>query len=373
MTTDTVTHDQQPVLNLTLSQLLGDRDLVALVVRQPLRPVAGHGTAVFPASYAAEKSGEPGRYCISPVGTGNLCVIDSVQSQAGRIEAQLQTPPYRALTRTVAVRIVTKEGERVVDVLAAAHRIYDAVFRFSTLADEITRATQAHVRGDARALAELSPLSLVCGAWDSRGTKHQIARAFSSEIVALDVSELSRGAQYTASVRASEIEGMDASGSVDGLDHVPSFGRGGVIARAIERRSVLSLTTLRRNARMAAAGEPDAVTAYLGALALVVLTMPVAPDLRSGCMVLPDGVAAVRVQRMDGTEADLVLTHAQALAWATEAAAALGVPTLPAQLADFEPARAKGGEAADGKPAKGGAKIKPKGKADAAATPESAA
>lgn len=355
--TDTVTHDQQPVLNLTLSQLLGNRDLVALVVRQPLRPVAGHGTVVFPASYAAEKSGEPGRYCISPVGTGNLCVIDSVQSQAGRIEAQLQTPPYRALTRTVAVRIATKEGERVVDVLAAAHRIYDAVFRFSTLADAITRATQAHVRGDARALAELSPLSLVCGAWDSRGTKHQIARAFSSEIVALDVSELSRGAQYTASVRASEIDGMDASGSVDGLDHVPSFGRGGVIARAIERRSVLSLTTLRRNARMAAAGEPDAVTA----------------DLRSGCMVLPDGVAAVRAQRMDGTEADLVLTHAQALAWATEAAAALGVPALPAQLADFEPARAKGGEAVDGKPAKGGAKAKPKGKADAAATPESAA
>lgn len=337
---------------------LGRRDVVALVVKQTMRPVAGHGTPVFPATYAAEKSGEPGRYCISPVGEGNVCVIDSVQSQAGRIEAMFQTAPYRALTRAVSVQVATKEGERIVDVLAAAHRIYDAVFRFSTLAGEISAATAAHKAGDARPLALLSPLSLVCGAWDSRVSKHQIPRAFASEIVALDVSVLARGAQYTASVRASEVEGLEESGSVDGLDHVPSFGLGGVIASRIERRSVLSLSTLRRTARTASgAAEPDAVTLYLGALALVAVTMPIPPDLRSGCMVLPDGVPSVRLQRIDGTEEDVVITHEQALACAVEAAQALGVAALAPLVGRFDPALAKG-DAGEGKPA-----AKTKGKA----------
>lgn len=343
---------------VSLRALLGRRDVVALVVKQALRPVAGHGAPVFPATYAAEKSGEPGRYCISPVRDGNVCVIDSVQSQAGRIEALLQTEPYRALTRPVSVQVATKEGERVVDVLAAAHRIYDAVFRFSTLAGEISAATAAHKAGDARPLALLSPLSLVCGAWDSRVSKHQIPRAFSSEIVALDVSVLSRGAQYTASVRASEVDGLDESGSVDGLDHVPSFGLGGVIASRIERRSVLSLSTLRRSARTATgSAELDAVTAYLGALALVAVTMPIPPDLRSGCMVLPDGAPTVRLQQIDGTEEDAVITHEQALAFAVEAAQALGVGDLVPLVGRFDPALAKG-DAAEGKPA-----AKAKGKA----------
>jgi CRISPR-associated protein Csb1 len=326
-----------------LNTLISRRDVVAIVLRQALRPAAGAGTPVFPATYAEDKArGIAAGYCISELGAGrNVCVIDSVQSQAGRIEALLQLPPYRALIRPVAVGIRHRDGtEQTVDVLAAAHRIFDAVFRFSSLQGEIQAAVRDYSAGRARPLAELAPLALICGAWDSRGEKLQLPRAFSSEIVAQDVSVLRRGAQYTASVRAVDIEGLEESGSVDGLDHVPSQGLGGVIAARIERRVVLSLVTLRRNAR--AGEEGDALLRYLGALALVVLTMPTPPDLRSGCLLLPEGAATLRLQRADGQEEDLALTHEQALAFACEAAQAFGVPALAPLLGSFDPKLVKG-------------------------------
>jgi len=336
-----------------LSNIISNRNVVAITIIQPMRPVAGHSAAVFPAIYAAEKSGDPGRYCISKVGDGNVCVIDSVQSQAGRIEAAFQTAPYRALTRTMAVKIETKEGERTVDVLAAGHRVFDAVFRFSTLSDAITTASEAYNKGDARPMAELSPMSLVCGAWDSRGSKLQIPRALSSEIIARDVDVLSRGAAYRASVRASEVEGLDELGSVEGLDHALNFGVGGVVAKSIERRVVVSLATLRRNAR--AGIEPNDTLNYLFALSMVAATMPVDPDLRSGCMVLPDGVAKVELQMIDGSTQAVELTHDAALGYAAAAAASLGVPGLPELVGRFEPARTK---PVDAKPAKAGKKDK---------------
>lgn len=330
-----------------LDALAVRRDVVALVRRQPMRPVAGHGTPVFPATYAADKSGDPGRYCISPVGLDgahNVCVIDSVQSQAGRIEAALQEAPYRALTREVAVSVATRDGETLrVDVLSAAHRVFDAVFRFSTLLPQVQAAARSYTAGDARPMAELAPLALVCGAWDSRGEKLQIPRAFSAEVTAHDVSVLSRGALYTASVRAAEIDGLDDAGSVEGLDPVPSFGLGGVIATRIERRAVLSLATLRRNARaVRGADTPDAVLRYLWALALVVATMPVEPDLRSGCLLVPDGAATLVLVREDGSEESVALDADAVLAYAQAAAQAFGVAGLAPLHGTFDPKLVKG-------------------------------
>ena len=97
-----------------LNTLIYRRDVVAIVLRQNLRPAAGAGTPVFPATYAEDKTrGIAAGYCISELGGGhNVCVIDSVQSQAGRIEALLQLPPYRELIRPVAVSIVHRDGTR---------------------------------------------------------------------------------------------------------------------------------------------------------------------------------------------------------------------------------------------------------------------
>ena len=344
-----------------LDALAVRRDVVALVRRQPMRPAAGHGTPVFPATYASDKKGEPGRYCISPLGrdgSRNVCVIDSVQSQAGRIEAALQRPPYRALTREVTVSVATRDGGTLhVDVLAAAHRVFDAALRFSTLQPQVQAAVRAYVAGDARPMAELAPLALICGAWDSRGEKLQIPRAFSAEIVAHDVSVLSRGALYTASVRAVDVEGLDEAGSVEGLDPVPSYGLGGVIAAHIERRAVLSLATLRRNARFPRdAQAPDEVLRYLWALALVVATMPVEPDLRSGCLLVPDGVASLVLVLEDGSEESVALDPAVVLDHALAVARAFGVESLAPLQGRFDPKLVKDGAEAKAdakKPAKG--------------------
>jgi CRISPR-associated protein Csb1 len=334
-----------------LDALAVRRDVVALVRRQPMRPVAGHGTPVFPATYAADKndkSSEPGgRYCISPVGldgTRNVCVIDSVQSQAGRIEATLQQAPYRTLTREVGVSVPTNGGGTTrIDMLAAGHRVFDAVFRYSTLVPQVVAASRAYTSGDARLMAELAPLALICGAWDSRGEKLQIPRAFSAEITAHDVSVLSRGAVYKVPVRASEIEGLEDAGSAEGLESALSFGLGGVIATRIERRAVLSLATLRRNARaVRGANTPDDVLRYLWALALVVSTMPVEPDLRSGCLLVPDGAATLVLVRDDGTEEAVTLDAAAVLAYAQAAAQAFGIADLAPLHGTFDAKLVKG-------------------------------
>lgn len=379
------------ILNSTeaLDALVMRREVVALVRRQPMRPVAGHGTPVFPALYAADKNDKTdaaGRYCISPVGRdgGNVCVIDSVQSQAGRIEAALQQPPYRALTREVAVSVTTRDGETVqVDVLAAAHRLFDAVFRFSTLRQQVQDASRAYMAGDARPMAALAPLALVCGAWDSRGEKLQIPRAFSAEITAHDVSVLSRGALYTASVRAADIEGLDDAGSVEGLNPVPSFGLGGVIATRIERRAVLSLATLRRNARadrQATDSAPEGVLRYLWALGLVVATVAVEPDLRSGCLLVPDGAASLVLVLADGTEQAVTLDAVAVLDYAQAVAQVFGVTTLAPLHGVFDPkfvketADAKAeGKKATGKTGRGGKAAGKAGASTAADPTESAA
>lgn len=332
-----------------LDNLIGRSDAIAIVLKCPMRPVAGQGTPVFPAIYAADEKSidKSPRYCISPVGhegKRNVCVIDSVQSQAGRIEAALQQHPYRGLTREVSVSVVT-QGEEVaqIDVLAAGHRVFDAVFRYSTLLPLITDASRGYIAGDARQMAALAPMALIFGAWDSRGAKLQIPRAFSAEITAHDVSVLSRGSVYKVPVRASEIEGLDEGGSADGLESALNFGLGGVIATRIERRAVLSLATLRRNARaVRGAQAPDEVLRYLWALALVVATMPVEPDLRSGCLLVPDGAPTLVLVRADGEEEAVTLDAAAVLAYAEAAALAFGIPALEPLRGTFDPKLVKG-------------------------------
>ena len=60
----------------------------ALVIREPLMPVEGHGGVVFPATFAASEDRTfKGGYNIDDLGDGkNVCLIDSVGSQANRIE-----------------------------------------------------------------------------------------------------------------------------------------------------------------------------------------------------------------------------------------------------------------------------------------------
>ncbi|MBL8477344.1 MAG: hypothetical protein JNK71_14945, partial [Methyloversatilis sp.] len=81
-----------------IDALLFGPEVAAIVLHQPLKPLIGR--TVYPASYAPpESAGRDGgpRYCITELRDGhNICVIDSIPSQANRVEnAWASDPLYR--------------------------------------------------------------------------------------------------------------------------------------------------------------------------------------------------------------------------------------------------------------------------------------
>lgn len=315
---------------------------VAIVVKERLRPVGGSDSPVFPPTYAGIDG-----YCIDPLPDGhNRCVLDSVQSQANRIEPQFMEEPYRALVPQVTV----KAGDVTFNVLEMAHRLADASARFSSLSERIDAAFEALAdTRNAVPVAKLSPLSLILGVWDSRGSGVKVQRALGSMVYADDVTPLTSHAQFVPSFSAENVDDLEKlkkeiekKSSVIGLAHVPSSGRGGVLVRGrIVRDCILNLIVIRQ---LHGADEDEAqrLRAYLLGLALVALTLPQDYNLRSGCQLVRDSADAVEMKlvQRDGSESSLSVQHKQALAFATECASAFGVDTDPAAF-DFDIEKAK--------------------------------
>src|SRR5712692_9916677 len=94
---------------------LNDDGPAALVIREPLMAVEGTDGVLFPATFAAGDN-FPGGYNIDgdPNGT-NVCLIDSVGSQANRIEPMFSKGKYADLIP----QIVVKAGEKAVNILEA--------------------------------------------------------------------------------------------------------------------------------------------------------------------------------------------------------------------------------------------------------------
>ena len=156
-------------LNKYDSWLTGDDSPAALVIREHVMPVEGHDGARFPPTCAAG-AGFPGGYNIDTFGDEkdgkNVCLIDSVGSQANRIEPILAEEKYAGLIP----QIVVKAGEQEINITEAGHRAGDAVMRCSELQEELDDAFRAVLSGDAEPLANIVPTSLVFGVWDSRDT-----------------------------------------------------------------------------------------------------------------------------------------------------------------------------------------------------------
>src|SRR2546421_691314 len=114
-------------------QYLSAEGPAALVLRQYLVPVEGADGVLFPSTFAAG-DGFPGGYNIdsAPDGT-NVCLIDSVGSQANRIEPLFKDDKYKALVPQVTV----KAGEKTVSILEAGHRAGDAIVRCSALQQDL--------------------------------------------------------------------------------------------------------------------------------------------------------------------------------------------------------------------------------------------
>lgn len=383
-------------------------DGIALRCRRRLQPAGGVGDKVFPSTY------EGGRYATEDRiinGVKTPCVLlDSVQSQANRIEQALKSAYYKPGAAKADVPVVAVDFASAglpevgwITSLDAPHRIADAILRDSLCAglkfrdsDDGKAFTNASAQ-NATALFGLCPLALTLGMWDSTGPRGglgtKIQRALVSEITAvnavvgiktssrIDPLNIALGAGpvfrannavgYTTDpdealrsedgkkvllykqtkerkdvyVSLKDVEEGSKSpdqGNPSSLNHgnvTPTFVDkdtkkeivGGVTCDYALQTTVLSLAALRRLHFPVDGKDADAAArTALAALGLcgAVLAQSDA-DLRSRCLLVPEGPAVWERIAADGSVMPFELTAASAkalLADSVKAAQAAGLP-----------------------------------------------
>jgi CRISPR-associated protein Csb1 len=344
---------------------------VALHLRQKLVPVEGEGGVVFPPTYAGARDGEGPRYNIDMLADGTkVATIDSVGSQANRMEPIFKRNPFAALVPQIEI---TFGNGPSVSLLEIGHRLGDASVRNSDLKAEAESAFEDfRIGGNATRIAKLAPTSLVFGAWDSRGEGAKLPRIVQSVIRAWDAQELTRSAQYAPPVDYSaldifsEEDKAKAEGNTKnplaqrGFVHVPSGDApGGIIVRGgIFRDVTVNLIALRRLNEVH--GDGVALRRYILGLALIAATEPQDGFLRQGCLLVPDTEAPAHWTVVDrlGHRRRLALEPAALHAFASSAAKTFGVGG--SRKVAFDPKSARE-ELTDKKKTKGG-----KGKATSA-------
>jgi CRISPR-associated protein Csb1 len=300
--------------------------------RRRLQPGGGEGDKVFPptfmgAVYAVEQRRVPGRE--QPV----TCVLlDSVQSQANRMEQALQEALDTGEIKLPVVEVDFSGSDLPEPVgkitsLQAPHRLADAIlrdsahdgkpFRNSDVARSLNEATQLN----ATPIYKLCPTALVFGMWDSTGPKGGLGakfeRAVVSEVTGFEASladfHKSRGVRrdpLEASKSVPIMKNEDGSWKVaadpkqKGVVRPSEVNHGsvpfesdnaGVTIGYAEQVTTLSLICLRRlrfpvgesapNGAIDAAGRT-----VLAALALCAATIAFEPGmgLRSRCLLWPE-------------------------------------------------------------------------------------
>ena len=313
--------------------LLSDEGPAAIVLKQPLMPVEGEDGVLFPATYAPG-DGFPGGYNIDTDASGrNVALIDSVGSQANRIEPIFAEEKYKHLVP----QIVVTAGEKQVSILEAGHRAGDALVRCSSLHDGLQAAFIAVLKGDATALAKLAPTSLVFGVWDSRDTQAKLPRVIASSIRAYNVRKLTRSAQFnpaTEYVNDGLLEEPTDKVTKDayserGFIHVPATGsHGGVIADGgILRTATLGISALRLLHAGNDAEKTLALRRYILGLSLVAFTYNASGYLRQGCILVINPGKQVEFVEVypNGERKKCTISHEVALKYANEAANAFGI------------------------------------------------
>ena len=185
----------------------------ALRRRQTLQPVGGKGDKIFPPTYPpsegmkrvyGQKNAPPQHIFERRRLNGReawCVVVDSVQSQANRLEeALLAAVRDRAVSLpyvTVDFRNAKLAGITEITSLDAPHRVYDAILRDSLLDGQPFMKSKLGISlaeakpGNGSALLETSPTVLLFGAWHSTGEGGGLGAKFPrclvSEITAVDV------------------------------------------------------------------------------------------------------------------------------------------------------------------------------------------
>ena len=324
-------------------KLLDDSGPAAILFRRRFRPVEGDDAWIFPPTFAQTESadedeeGGGGHYQIDPLPDDkrrNVCLIDSIGSQANRMEPIFKQEKYSFLVPQVTITL--KDGETV-NLLDAGHRAADAVIRFSNAYGPKfwSAFTKYRDEQDCTDLLRLAPTSLLFGVWDSRATGVKIQRIVRSVVRAYNVTEAKRSATYRA---AYDYTGNDVinpeldkgSGkknplSQEGFKYSLATGtHGGVLVKGdIQQEAVVNLVALRTLTNDVNAKR------YLLGLALVSLSYRAQEgfNLREGCLLCAaskeDYAGTWKVVQFDGTDDAEVFkgfSHDAAVEFATEAA-----------------------------------------------------
>ena len=373
---------------LTLEKLREAVTKGAVAIRriQRLQPAGGPGDKVFPPTY------EGGIYATEQRiinGQRVPCVLlDSVQSQANRMELALKQKCYRGKDQEADIPVVTVDFtaaelknklEEIGEVtsLDAPHRLADAIlrdsnnkgvaFRDSEEGKLLNTATVANATG----LYGICTTALVLGIWDSTGprggmgTKFQ--RALVSEIIGVNtekgiktssrldplsiglnagpVYEKKDGSGWTSDAALARVEKskpvlVGKEGKPSEINHgnvTPSLAdNGGTTFDYAQQSVVISLPALRRlrfpNEKKESQQSRDEVAqAALIALAIAAAHLSISQgcDLRSRCLLIPDvdQPAAWEIIGSDGQSQTVTIPDPVALM--TEAAAAgvkIGLP-----------------------------------------------
>jgi CRISPR-associated protein Csb1 len=320
-----------------------DAGPAALVLREHLIPVEGADGVFFPATYAPQQGADKdkekfqGGYNIDVFDEkSNVCLVDSVGSQANRIEPLFAKEGYTDLVPQVVVTFPSK-GLRL-NLLHANHRAADAIVRCSAFEKELRTAFQEVLRGSAEKLAKLAPTSLVFGVWDSRDTSAKVPRLLASTIRAFNVHRHTRSANFLTQMTID----LAKEGILPGADSKEGFANalaskapGGVQLMphgSIRRDVTVGLAALRRLAVLEADGamsadRTKALRRYILGLSLVALTAPQECYLRQGCNLVPDidKPRDFKVVNSDGTRDDFTLSHGAAVEFARSAMKKFGI------------------------------------------------
>lgn len=305
---------EKPSIDYTeFDALLAVDGPVMIVGRQFLKPASfDEGTEiVFPPSYAnpSEKKDDPAVYNIDVLDPAdpskNVCVLDSIPSQANRIEPIFSKPPYSELIPQYRVKLV--DDAEPVNIANVGHRLADAVFRGTTIRDAIVLAFKAYAKGNATPLAKLGPTSLVFGVWDSRGTGVKVPRLINSIIRAFNVAQLKRSAQYSPPIKYEQEglipAGLDGKPADHGLADVPSSHKiGGVHVHGDIRRDFSLNLSLLRTLKGVDAAETQRLQRYVLGLSLIALTSNTESTLRQGCTLVPKRGIEWKQFKMNGEE-----------------------------------------------------------------------
>lgn len=351
-------------------------DMVAIRGTATLEPAGGPGDKIFPPTHAVdEKNKRPGaKYAFETRRIGGQdvpCVlIDSVQSQANRMEEALES---LWIEKKIVLPVVSVDFSSIapevgrVTSLTAPHRIADAILRDSLLNGALFRHSDigksfvdASTK-NATALFKVCPTGLVFGLWDSTGPKGGLGakfqRALVSEIVginavagsktssridplnilkkAADIYEADGDERWTTNIEQAKKNGNGEAikfgkegkpsevnhGNVrPGIDDLA----GGVTIDEAKHTVVLSLAALRRLGFTEGASEARTVLAALGLLA-VFASESRGHDLRSRCLLVPKQGCALKLEaiRRDGETIPLELDLAAAIKLYNEAVEAL--------------------------------------------------